>query len=348
MNLGRYIFTLLHEHEIVIIPGFGAFISEYKSAELDEKSGEISPPTKTIYFEPKIQHNDGLLMEEVARAEKLQVKDALQKIEKERDKIIFRLDKGEEVTLENTGVLFTGKENEIKFNSFTHENLLLETYGLGNISLNKDNAEIKIPDESGNVKQHKKDYQYNNEKEHTAFIEHESVLPNRTSNKKKKKSRLWILFILIPLIAGGIFYIINDKKNKPDTITVLNEPVSQKEISKPEIILSPSDSTIIDSSEVPTVDSLVVMEEVTDTAVYLSPDPTKFYLVTGSFKEQENSFKHIRHLKNKGLKPFYLGKQGNFHIVGIGIYNTEDEAFSAQYDFLEKYPGSGVWIYHKE
>ena len=66
MNIGKYIYLLLPEHDTVIVPGLGAFVSSYKSAQVDEQSGEMVPPSKEIYFEPKIKNNDGLLVGKIA------------------------------------------------------------------------------------------------------------------------------------------------------------------------------------------------------------------------------------------------------------------------------------------
>ena len=54
MKLGKYIQLLLPEHATVIIPGFGAFVSNYKPAEIDKESDEIKPPSKTVTFNQKI------------------------------------------------------------------------------------------------------------------------------------------------------------------------------------------------------------------------------------------------------------------------------------------------------
>ncbi|MFW6259886.1 MAG: SPOR domain-containing protein, partial [Tangfeifania sp.] len=86
-------------------------------------------------------------------------------------------------------------------------------------------------------------------------------------------------------------------------------------------------------------------EESTDSAKYVEPDSSKYYLVAGSFKEKENADKFFAELENQGHDPFHLGKQGNFYIIGLGEYESEQEAFRAQDDFLEKHPESGVWIY---
>ena len=88
------------------------------------------------------------------------------------------------------------------------------------------------------------------------------------------------------------------------------------------------------------------LEKVFDENLLLSRqnDSLKFYLVGGSFKEQENAETYLQTLKEKGFEPFHMGKYGNFFVVGIGKYNTEDEAMAAKDQYLEENPGSGVWI----
>ncbi len=135
MKLGKYIHDLLLEHETVIIPGFGAFLSEYKPAEISET--EIKPPSRQVSFSSNIRNNDGLLVGYVANQEKVSHFDALKIIEKERDNIIFRLDKGEEVTLEEIGKLFHNEKDRIQFTPFQDENLLMESFGLESVSLEK-------------------------------------------------------------------------------------------------------------------------------------------------------------------------------------------------------------------
>ncbi|MFW6246427.1 MAG: hypothetical protein ACOC13_03130, partial [Tangfeifania sp.] len=105
MKLGKYIQLLLPEYETVIIPGLGAFMSTYKPAEIDKESGEINPPSKTVIFNQKIRNNDGLLVATIAEKEGISHFEALQKIETERENILYQLDKGEKVILEKIGEL---------------------------------------------------------------------------------------------------------------------------------------------------------------------------------------------------------------------------------------------------
>ena len=67
----EYISDLLFLHDCVIIPDFGGFICNYKSAYIDENSGIICPPTKDILFNRNLIHNDGLLVNWIAAKENI-------------------------------------------------------------------------------------------------------------------------------------------------------------------------------------------------------------------------------------------------------------------------------------
>ncbi len=136
MKFEKYIHELLRENETVIIPGFGAFIANYKPAEVYEN--EIKPPSKEITFNRQIRNNDGLLVGFIAETEKISHFDALRFIEKERENIIYLLDKGEEVTLKETGVLFLNEKSEIQFRPEHDENLLLDSFGLEPVALSEE------------------------------------------------------------------------------------------------------------------------------------------------------------------------------------------------------------------
>jgi len=130
VNFKRYLYELLLENETVIIPGFGAFISEYKPAEINTETDEIAPPSKVISFTQQIKNNDGLLVGYVAENLNISHFDALLRIEKERENILYQLDKGEQVHIESVGTLFYTEQHTIAFTQEGSENLLLDSFGL--------------------------------------------------------------------------------------------------------------------------------------------------------------------------------------------------------------------------
>lgn len=64
-DLNVYIEELLYKHQCVIVPKFGAFISNRKSATLgDDKT--FNPPKRELTFNPSLNSNDGLLVKYVS------------------------------------------------------------------------------------------------------------------------------------------------------------------------------------------------------------------------------------------------------------------------------------------
>lgn len=53
---------LLTSDDVVCIPGFGGFLTKYKSASIDPVNGILDPPTKYIAFNPSLQDDGGRLM----------------------------------------------------------------------------------------------------------------------------------------------------------------------------------------------------------------------------------------------------------------------------------------------
>ncbi len=66
INISKHISELLYSYECVILPSFGGFISNYKSALLSADGRSIIPPTKAISFNKNLNKSDGLLINYVA------------------------------------------------------------------------------------------------------------------------------------------------------------------------------------------------------------------------------------------------------------------------------------------
>src|SRR5690606_11677552 len=70
----------------------------------------------------------------IARKAKISQSYAMKRIEKARENMLYALDKGETVIVENIGTLVFNENNEIQFTPFQDENLLLDSFGLESIS----------------------------------------------------------------------------------------------------------------------------------------------------------------------------------------------------------------------
>jgi nucleoid DNA-binding protein len=356
MNLGNYLHNLLLENESVIIPGFGAFISNYKPAEIS--GNEIKPPSKEISFTQRIKNNDGLLVTAVARKGKISQTNALKRIEKERENILYQLDKGEKVTLENIGELFYNEKNEIQFTPFQDENLLLDSFGLETISF-EDTIEKNLQTESAEalieaVESETEDAAINSEaekeietiskqtSEKIKLPEFKPAPVNEKSIESKKTSWLWYLLILIPILIAGYFVFRNNSaSNKAETVNDQTTKNDQQGIQIQTI--PPTDSLQTDSIQKPKVDSVKNAESKGG----LSEGNPKYYLVGGGFKNEENVEKYILLLKEKGIEGIRLGKSGNMYLVGIASFDSEAEAFKSLNEHFKTNPDWNLWVYKK-
>lgn len=68
-KIACHIEYLLQGTDCVVVPSFGAFILQRIEARFDRDRQLFIPPTATLTFNPEINHNDGMLVSSVARAE---------------------------------------------------------------------------------------------------------------------------------------------------------------------------------------------------------------------------------------------------------------------------------------
>lgn len=359
MNLGKYIQQLLLDNEMVIVPGFGAFISEYKPAELHDNSDELSPPSAEIIFNSQIRNNDGLLVGFVAENSRSSHFDALQRIEKERDNIIYKLDKDEDVELDELGTLSYNDEHEIIFTSIEERTTSLESFGLEAITLKEEEQETKqeepiqespeSPDTSEEVKSNESTEEIKEEKselrDKETYTRTPTYLEGETENKKRRKAWLWFL-VLIPLLAISVFAILRGMEDgKADKEQNLTHETTTQQLPthvEPDTIsadtLNEIKKDIVKAVEEPVVDSVPAKELIKG---------EKYYLISGSFSVESNALTYMNELREKGIDAFNAGKKGRFFCVGIGTFSTFEEAEKAKVEFMENNPGSEGWVWKK-
>ncbi|MBL4664132.1 MAG: SPOR domain-containing protein [Flavobacteriaceae bacterium] len=129
-QLATYIKDLLYRYECVIIPGFGAFLTQSRSAHIDNASHTFYPPSKTLSFNRQLQTNDGILANYVASVEQCSYELALQKIRNFAGRLSLDLSEGKTVTLKNIGDFSLNTENTFQFIPSEKENFNTASFGL--------------------------------------------------------------------------------------------------------------------------------------------------------------------------------------------------------------------------
>ena len=363
MDFGKYIHELLLENDIVIVPGFGAFVSEYKPAEISNDGDEMKPPSKVVSFNQQIRNNDGLLVGHVAENKRISHYDALKRIEKERENILYKLDSGEQVEIDEVGILFYTDENTIAFKAEEDENLLLDSFGLEATTIAveeetvEEEPEVVPPFIPEDEEIDEPTIQEEIEEEESPEVEETIVEPapipvtepkpekikveEEAQEEKKKRGWLWLFLVLIPLIAVSVFIFM--KGNEDGAADKAKETTRSAVIEEPAIV-SQDTVEVFAKDTLPAIqkDSVIVEEtKVVDTNV------PKYYLVGGSFAVEENAETYLNELKARGFDAFHVGKKGRFFIIGIGTYDTFGLAEKAKQEFMTNNPGSEVWVYKK-
>ncbi|MDE7407328.1 MAG: hypothetical protein K2M76_02810, partial [Muribaculaceae bacterium] len=101
--IARHINYLLRSHQCVVIPGLGAFLTNYQSAQINGST--FLPPCEVITFNPDINHDDGLLINSVARAMRVPYSVAYNRVMADVKVLERQLFSDGEIAFPNIGIL---------------------------------------------------------------------------------------------------------------------------------------------------------------------------------------------------------------------------------------------------
>ena len=130
MKIEQYISQLLFRYQCVTVPGFGAFLTEFQAAQLDENSHSFYPPKKMVSFNPFIKNNDGLLANHLAQAEKISYEIAVNIIQNEVSHWKTKIKEFGSFSVKNVGDFSLNSENNIVFLPIDQINYLTASFGL--------------------------------------------------------------------------------------------------------------------------------------------------------------------------------------------------------------------------
>lgn len=112
-KINQHIEKLLAYHDYVVVPGLGGFVVQHQSARIT--AGHISAPIATVGFNSLMQHSDGLLAIEVARAEGITYRKAVEIIESEVKEFKHQLLQSTHFQLGNLGFFSLNENGSLHF-----------------------------------------------------------------------------------------------------------------------------------------------------------------------------------------------------------------------------------------
>ena len=310
MKIEQYISQLLYRYQCVTVPGFGAFLTEFQSAQLDVNSHSFYPPKKMISFNPFIKNNDGLLANHLAQAEKIPYEIAVNAIQNEVSHWKNKIQEFGDFSIKNIGAFSLNAEKNIVFVPSDQINYLKESFGLSTFispsvkrEIDKD-KEVEPLDESAPI----------------IFI------PEKKSNYSFLKYAA-IITISLGLASALGYKLYGDYENRIAQETLLVETNVQKKVNQ-----KIQEATFYISNPLPAVTLTVPSEKM------------PYHVVAGAFRIESNAENAYKTLVKLGFNAKRLApnKHGLFPVL-YGSYSTYSEAHEAMKD-IQKLDNKDAWL----
>ena len=290
-----YIEELLYRYNCVVVPEFGAFLTQNKSAKIDKDTNTIFPPTKEISFNEQLSSNDGLLVSYMANAEEASYEDMLSKTLGTAKAWKEQLRDGERLTLPNIGELWLNREGKTQFQPDKKINYLTSSFGLSSV--------ISPPVTREVLKEEVVELE-----EKIPFI----ITPEERERGPFREYLKYAAVILLSISTGLTAYKVYDQGIATKQIV---RQEAQEIVSK-----NIQEATFFNAKpfELP-----VLSIDVTKT----TKQSKTHHIIAGAFRVRENADKKVSQLRQKGYEAEYLGvNQYGLHQVTYGSYDDPQEA----------------------
>ena len=307
-SVAHYISELLFLHDCVIVPEFGGFVGNKKSAQLNKTTGTLTPPSKQILFNTNLKINDGLLITHIANKEGITQKIAKQNVEQFSNENNTKLSASKVLRLENIGLFTAGKEGNIIFLQDSSTNYSLDAFGM------KPTYNKSIVRKTETEKQV------------------EATVQTIRTTSRNPKALFRAAAVIIPLVA--LSYLSISQQDRINSIyaqmATLN-PFASSEIVE-EVIKSNAEKTV-DIEEVNTPISKIIEEllifKIPEAEVFSVITPEKkHFLIVGAFADQKNANNMLNTLYNSNNSPEILEGEGLIKVSYDSFYNKEDAEFA--------------------
>lgn len=289
MQLETYISDLLYRYECVIVPDFGAFLTQPISAKVEFETSTFYPPKKVLSFNEQLKNNDGLLANYIAEIEKIPYETAVKNINKRVRSLKSYMAQGEILSFNNIGEIAFTDDGSIKFEPSYHLNYLTDAFGLSEF-VSKDITRVT----------------------HKEVVEKiEQVVP-LTITLEQRKTRSYLKYAAIAVIAltvGG-FSASKYYANQVDTHNQMAQETANKEIEA-----KVQEATFIIDNPLPSV------------TLNVTKQSGNYHIVAGAFRIEANCNKKLKQLQALGYNARKIGaNKYGLHQVVYSSYETRLDA----------------------
>lgn len=287
MTISTYISDLLYRYECVILPGFGAFLTQNLPACIDEKTNTFFPPSKVIAFNRQLQTNDGLLANYVASVQKCSYEVALHQLRHFSAETLEKIQKEEVISFKNIGEFSKTAEGTILFKPFSGQNFDTAAFGLSSFISHTIEREA-------------------NKASKKPFIKTVALHPE--TSKKKLPYFKYAAVATIALLASG-FIGLNIYENRID-----QQNLTERQKATDLIENRIQEATFIIKNPLPAIN------------LNVSRHSGNYHIVAGAFREEDNAKKLMEELRTRGYSPRKLTSRHGLHQIFYQSFGNRKDA----------------------
>ncbi|WP_333599058.1 SPOR domain-containing protein [Flavobacterium sp.] len=313
MKIEPYISQLLYRYQCVTVPGFGAFLTEFQSAQLDENAHSFYPPKKLISFNPFLKNNDGLLANHLAQAEKISYEIAVNAIQNEVSHWKTKIQEFGHFSIKNIGEFSLNTEKNIVFVPADQINYLKESFGLSSFVSPSVKREVY--------------------KEVVETLEEKAPIAFTPERRRSYKALKYAAIVVVSLgLTGALGYKLYDNYlTQVEQQTLVVQSNVQKKINQ-----KIQEATFFIENPLPSVTLTVPNQK------------TPYHVVAGAFRLESNAEHAYQALIKLGFKAKRLpaNNHGLFPVL-YGSYSSYGEAREAMKS-IQKLDNKDAWLLIQE
>jgi len=317
MQITTHLTALLHRYDCVIIPGFGAFLTQRQPARINKEKNIFNPPSKSLSFNRQLKENDGILANYIAKTEGISYEQSIQKIRAFIENISEALSKNEKAHLASIGYFYK-QDDKILFQPDLTSNFLTESFGTSSFSVERVNrTSAAVVKEKPIV-----------EKIETQTSE-VKALPEP---EEKTRPAFW-KYAAVGVVAIGLggFLTANWYSNEVKSHNIAIQEQAERQI----------ESTIQQAT-------FSVEDPLPSITFKVKAKRGSYHIVAGAFRSKENADTRLEELKESGYRPVYIGKNNyGLHQIIYDSFEDRKEAIQ-QLQKIRQQENPSAWLLVKE
>lgn len=316
MGITQYIESLLYRYQCVVVPSFGAFLTQNKPAYLQKESNSFFPPSRELSFNAQLQTNDGLLVAHIAQSEKKSYEEVLKEVEELAKSWLLKLRHDGKLDLSPLGEFRLNPEGNIRFKPADRNNYLTSSFGLNSVLATPITREVLKQDVEAL-------------EERIPF----SITPEHRTQGGIRPYFKYAAVILLALATGLSGYTWYRQQTEAEGLV---RAEAQKQVSR-----HIQEATIFGAQplELPSITLEIGLTAKKNDGIH--------HIIAGAFRIRENADKKIRQLRQQGFDAHYVGQNPfGLHQVAYASFTDPREALDSLHA-IKRTVSADAWLLSK-